>query len=286
MNANAYGGELGQVLEWVRRLHRGRQSSAAPPGELGFAYRRSNLGAGGGRRRGPAFALRPRRRRRRSSARWGRCAASAARPSRPGSRPSARPSRTPTTAAEGRTAGQLLEAAGCQGLQRGGARFAPKHANFVENTGEATTADVLELMAEGRRRVHERFGIELEPEVQVLGEVDWPEGWELCGEHRHAIALPAPRRRARLRLLRPRCRRPGRCSRVGALRRSTHFWFRDSSLVAVRRSRSPGVGVRSSRTRTAAEAGRSPRRREEMTTLHVSQADLVAPRGPSPRCVR
>jgi UDP-N-acetylenolpyruvoylglucosamine reductase len=81
--------------------------------------------------------------------------------------------------AQGRTAGQLLEAAGCQGLERGGARFAPKHANFVENTGDATTADVLELMAEGRRRVHERFGVELEPEVQVLGEVRWPAGWDL-----------------------------------------------------------------------------------------------------------
>jgi UDP-N-acetylenolpyruvoylglucosamine reductase len=34
-------------------------------------------------------------------------------------------------------------------------------------------------MAAGRRHVHERFGVELEPEVQVLGEVEWPEGWEL-----------------------------------------------------------------------------------------------------------
>ena len=81
--------------------------------------------------------------------------------------------------AEGRTAGQLLEAAGCGGLHVGGARFSPKHANFVENTGEASTADVLELMAAGRRRVHERFGIVLEPEVQLLGEVRWPEGWTL-----------------------------------------------------------------------------------------------------------
>ena len=76
-------------------------------------------------------------------------------------------------------AGQLLEAAGCRGLRHGGARFSEKHANFVENSASATTADVLELMAEGRRRVHERFGVELEPEVQVLGEVSWPSGWEL-----------------------------------------------------------------------------------------------------------
>jgi UDP-N-acetylmuramate dehydrogenase len=81
--------------------------------------------------------------------------------------------------AGGRSAGQLLEEAGCRGLSHGGARFSEKHANFVENTGDATTADVLELMAEGRRRVHERFGFALKPEVQLLGDVKWPEGWDL-----------------------------------------------------------------------------------------------------------
>ena len=73
-----------------------------------------------------------------------------------------------------RTAGLLLSEAGCNGLALGGARFAPKHANFIENTGSATTADVLALMAEGRRRVLERFGVELEPEVQTLGDVRLP----------------------------------------------------------------------------------------------------------------
>jgi UDP-N-acetylmuramate dehydrogenase len=76
--------------------------------------------------------------------------------------------------AEGRTAGLLLSQAGCGGLAVGGARFAPKHANFVENTGAATTADVLAIMAEGRRLVIERFGVELEPEVQTLGPVRFP----------------------------------------------------------------------------------------------------------------
>ena len=83
--------------------------------------------------------------------------------------------------AEGRSAGQLLDAAGARGLEVGGARLSPKHANFVENTGDATTADVLELMAAARRLVHERFGVVLEPEVQVLGQVSWPEGWDLEG---------------------------------------------------------------------------------------------------------
>ena len=66
----------------------------------------------------------------------------------------------------------LLDAAGCRGLAVGGARFSVQHANFVENRGGATTADVVALMAEGRRRVRERFEVTLEPEVQVLGEVD------------------------------------------------------------------------------------------------------------------
>ncbi len=76
--------------------------------------------------------------------------------------------------AEGRTAGQLLAEAGCNGLTVGGARLAPKHANFVENTGAATTADVLAVMAAGRARVLERFGVALEPEVQTLGDVRLP----------------------------------------------------------------------------------------------------------------
>ena len=74
--------------------------------------------------------------------------------------------------AEGMTAGKLLDAAGCRGLAVGGARFSEKHANFVENMGDATTADVVALMADGRRRVREKFGVELEAEVQFLGAVD------------------------------------------------------------------------------------------------------------------
>jgi UDP-N-acetylmuramate dehydrogenase len=79
--------------------------------------------------------------------------------------------------AQGMTAGQLLDAAGCRGLRIGGAGFSAKHANFVENHGDATTADVIALMAEGRRRVKERFGVELEPEVQALGPVELPAEW-------------------------------------------------------------------------------------------------------------
>ena len=177
MNANAYGGQLAEVLEWVD-VATAAGAERRPPERLGFAYRSSNLAPGEVVAR-VSFALRP----------DDPGAIGARLESMRGRRREAQPSGIKTFGstfknpaderAGGRSAGQLLEAAGCRGLRHGGARFSPKHANFVENAGEATTADVLALMAEGRRRVHERFGVALEPEVQLLGEVGWPAGWDL-----------------------------------------------------------------------------------------------------------
>ena len=79
--------------------------------------------------------------------------------------------------AEGRTPASCSRLPGAAGCAIGGAGFSAKHANFVENHGDATTADVVALMAEGRRRVKERFGVELEPEVQALGPVEIPGDW-------------------------------------------------------------------------------------------------------------
>ena len=72
------------------------------------------------------------------------------------------------------TAGRLLDACGLRGHAIGGARISPKHANFIENDGDARSADAIALIAEARRRTHERFGIRLEPEVQLLGEIEVP----------------------------------------------------------------------------------------------------------------
>ena len=71
-------------------------------------------------------------------------------------------------------AGQMLEECGLKGHSIGGAAISPKHANFIENAGGATTADALALMAEARRRARERFGVELEHEVEFLGEIELP----------------------------------------------------------------------------------------------------------------
>jgi UDP-N-acetylmuramate dehydrogenase len=73
-----------------------------------------------------------------------------------------------------RGAGALIEACGLKGHRIGGALISPRHANFIENAGDATSADALALIAEARRRVHEQFGIELEHEVRFLGPLELP----------------------------------------------------------------------------------------------------------------
>jgi len=177
MNANAYGGELARVLEWVDVCTAAGTDRRAPE-QLGFEYRRSNLKAGEVVARA-CFHLRP------ADPAEVRATLASMRERRREAQPAGIKTFGSTfknpedERAEGKSAGQLLEAAGCRGLRYGGARFSEKHANFVENDRGATTAEVLELMAEGRRRVHERFGVTLEPEVQVLGEVEWPDGWDL-----------------------------------------------------------------------------------------------------------
>ena len=168
MNANAYGGQLAAVLEWVDVASPAGVDRRRPE-DLGFSYRRSNLRsdevvarasfglvrADPESVKGTLASMRERRR--------------AAQPS--GIKTFGSTFKNPEEGrAEGRTAGQLLDAAGCRGLQVGGARLSPKHANFVENMGNATTADVLRLMEVGKRRVRDAFGVELEAEVQLLGD--------------------------------------------------------------------------------------------------------------------
>jgi UDP-N-acetylenolpyruvoylglucosamine reductase len=158
MNANAYGGDLSRVLEWVD-VATPAGTDRREPSRLGFSYRRSNLGphevvAGA------CFLLRP------GDPALVKETLAEMRSERRAAQPSGIKTFGSTfknpddPRAEGRTAGVLLDEAGCRGLTVGGARFAEKHANFVENTGDATTADVLALMGEGRRR------------VQFLGQVD------------------------------------------------------------------------------------------------------------------
>ena len=70
----------------------------------------------------------------------------------------------------GDKAGRLIEAAGLKGAEAGGARISTLHANFIVNCGDASAADVLELIERARDEVQRRFGVTLDREVQLLGE--------------------------------------------------------------------------------------------------------------------
>lgn len=74
----------------------------------------------------------------------------------------------------GESAGRLIEQCGLKGHRVGAAVISQRHANFIENGGGATSADCLALMAEARSRVFDRFGIELEHEVRLLGPLVLP----------------------------------------------------------------------------------------------------------------
>jgi UDP-N-acetylmuramate dehydrogenase len=65
------------------------------------------------------------------------------------------------------SAGMLIDRAGCKGTRVGGASVSPRHANFVVTDAGATAGNVIELMEQTRRRVMDRFGVELEPEVVI-----------------------------------------------------------------------------------------------------------------------
>jgi UDP-N-acetylenolpyruvoylglucosamine reductase len=172
MNANAYQGTLASVLQWAQVVS-ASGSQRRTPAELGFRYRDSDL-LSGEIVAGACFSLTA------SDPASVRATLAQMRARRHEAQPQGIKTfgstfkNPPGPAAEGRTAGLLLAEAGCNGLAVGGARFAPKHANFIENTGAATTTEVVQLMAEGRRIVSERFGVQLEPEVQTLGAVRFP----------------------------------------------------------------------------------------------------------------
>jgi UDP-N-acetylenolpyruvoylglucosamine reductase len=72
------------------------------------------------------------------------------------------------------SAGRMLEACGLRGFRLGGAQISPRHANFIENANGAASMDAILLMAEARRRAWERYGVELEHEVEFLGPLELP----------------------------------------------------------------------------------------------------------------
>jgi UDP-N-acetylenolpyruvoylglucosamine reductase len=169
MNAGAYGVEWRDVLvdAVVVDAERVRTLAAA---ELGLSYRHSGL-APGEVVAWVRFRLEP------SSPEAVKARASELLAQRKASQPTNKRTfgsvfKNPGA---GSGAGQLIEECGLKGHRIGGALISPRHANFIENAGDAASADCIALMAEARRRVHERFGVRLEHEVQFLGSLEVPE---------------------------------------------------------------------------------------------------------------
>ncbi len=168
MNAGAYGSDVSHVLEHALVVD-AEAARELTPAELGLRYRRSGL------RPGQIVA----RARFRLVARpveeiKATVAEMQAR------RKAAQPTNRRTFGSVFKnpehelTAGRLLEACGLRGHAHGGARISPMHANFIENDGDARSADALALIVEARRRALERFGVRLETEVQLLGPIAVP----------------------------------------------------------------------------------------------------------------
>jgi UDP-N-acetylenolpyruvoylglucosamine reductase len=178
MNANAFGGELASILDWVEICDANGVKRRAPE-DLTFSYRSSSISSDQIVTTA-AFRLEA------STPDQVSSAVKAVRAQRRDSQPLGIQTlgstfRNPDESiGQGeRAAARLLSDAGCQELRVGNVRFSPRHANFIQLDGPSTAADVTQLLGLARRRVHERFGVTLEPEVQVLGDVRWPSGWEL-----------------------------------------------------------------------------------------------------------
>ncbi|MEL7728940.1 UDP-N-acetylmuramate dehydrogenase [Citromicrobium bathyomarinum] len=163
MNGGAYGRETADVLVECEVVLRNGSLKTLPVAELGYTYRHSQLPEGavvvGARLKGEA----------------GDPAAIGAEMERIAqARENSQPVRTKTGGStfknpEGEKAWQLVDAAGCRGMMRGGAQVSEKHTNFLINTGSATSADIEQLGEDVRAKVRENSGVELEWEIQRVG---------------------------------------------------------------------------------------------------------------------
>jgi UDP-N-acetylmuramate dehydrogenase len=165
MNAGAFGGEIGRVVEAIEAVSEGGEPLELTRERLAFAYRRLDLPD-----RVIVTAVRLRLRRGEPSTLAAAVADAKARRDRhqPKGHPNAGSifKNTP-----GAPAGKLLEAVGLKGARLGNAMVSLRHANFIVNLGGARAADVKGLMDLAARVVRQRLGVELEPEVRLVG--DW-----------------------------------------------------------------------------------------------------------------
>ena len=163
MNAGAYGGDVAGTLDWAEVVTRSGELLRLSAQHLGFAYRHAALPPGG-------VVVRARFRARRGDAAMIAARMAEIRSSREATQPvRARTGGSTFRNPPGMKAWELIDAAGCRGLVRGGAQVSEKHCNFLLNTGTATAADIEGLGEDVRRRVHEASGIVLDWEIRRIG---------------------------------------------------------------------------------------------------------------------
>ena len=165
MNAGAYGGEMKDVVREVTLLTPEGEIRDVPGEQMEFGYRTSMAARTG------AVILAARIRLRRGDQEAIRARMEELREKRVSKQPLEYPSAGSTfKRPEGYFAGKLIQDAGLRGFTVGKAQVSEKHCGFVVNKGQATAADVTELMRRVSDKVEEQFGVRLEPEVKRLGE--------------------------------------------------------------------------------------------------------------------
>ena len=168
MNAGAYGGEMKHVLREVTVLTKEGEVLAIPAKALELGYRTSVIPKNGWIVLGAVLQLK------KGDPEQSLARMEELKEQRITKQPLDLPSAGSTfKRPDGYFAGKLIMDAGLRGFTVGGAQVSEKHCGFVVNRGNATAADVWELICEVKRRVKEMTGVELEPEVKLLG--DFPQ---------------------------------------------------------------------------------------------------------------
>lgn len=165
MNAGAYGGEMKQVIESVRAVDAGGEIREFSMEELELGYRTSRI------QKESLIVLSVLMKFKRGD----RAAISARVDELSRQRREKQPLEYPSAGStfkrpEGYFAGKLIQDAGLKGYRVGDAMVSEKHSGFVINAGEATAAQVRQLMADVDREVYQKFQVHLEPEVRMIGE--------------------------------------------------------------------------------------------------------------------
>ena len=165
MNAGAYGGEMKDIIREVTVLTREGELLTLSKEEMNFGYRTSVVKEKGYVVISAVLQLR------KGDREEIRRVMDELKERRVTKQPLDMPSAGSTfKRPEGYFAGKLIMDAGLRGFSVGGAQISEKHCGFVVNKGDATAADVLGLIGEVQKRVQEKFGVALEPEVKFLGE--------------------------------------------------------------------------------------------------------------------